>query len=56
MSAVDLSICYVMRGYRRMVSEALPANVQTYFDRVTALSSYEATVKVDAETGERLKN
>jgi hypothetical protein len=55
MSAVDLSICYVMRGYRRMVSEALPANVQTYFDRVTALPSYEATVKADAETGERLK-
>jgi glutathione S-transferase len=55
MSAVDLSICYVMRGYRRMVSEALPANVQTYFDRVTALSSYEATVRVDAETAERLK-
>jgi len=56
MSAADLSICYVIRGYRRMVSDALPANVQTYFDRVTALSSYEATVKVDAETGERLKN
>ena len=55
MSAADLSICYVMRGYRRMVSEQLPANVQVYFDRVTALPSYEATVKADAETGERLK-
>ena len=55
MNAADFSICYVMRGYRRMVSEALPANVQTYFDRVTALPSYEATAKADAETGERLK-
>jgi len=55
MSVADLSICYVMRGYRRMVSDSLPANVQAYFDRVTALPSYEATVKADAETGERLK-
>ena len=55
MSAADLSICYVMRGYRRMVNEALPANVQSYFERVTALPSFEASVKVDAETGERLK-
>ncbi|MBT3334459.1 MAG: glutathione S-transferase family protein [Rhodospirillaceae bacterium] len=55
MNAADLSICYVMRGYRRMVSEALPANVQAYFDRVTALPSYEAAVKADAETSERLK-
>ena len=55
MNAADLSICYVMRGYRRMVSEALPANVQGYFDRVTALPSYAAAVQADAETGERLK-
>lgn len=55
MSAADLSNCYVMSGYRRMVSESLPANVQTYFDKVTALPSYEAAVKADAETGERLK-
>ena len=55
MSVADLSICYVMRGYRRMVSDSLSANVQAYFDRVTALPSYEATVKADAETGERLK-
>jgi glutathione S-transferase len=54
-SAADLSICYVMRGYLRMVSEPLPLNVQTYFDRVTALPSFEATVKADAETAERLK-
>ena len=56
MSAADLSICYVMRGYHRMVSESLPANVQAYFDRITALPSYETTVKVDTETGERLKH
>ena len=55
MSAVDLSICYTMRGYRRMVSETLPATVQAYFDRVTALPSYTAAVNADAETGERLK-
>ncbi len=55
MSVADLSICYVMRGYRRMVSNFLPNNVQAYFDRVTALPSYEATEKADAETGERLK-
>ena len=51
LSAADLSICYVMRGYRRMVSESLPACVQTYLDRVTALPSYKATVKADSETG-----
>ncbi len=55
LSAVDLSICYVMRGYRRMVSESLPANVQAYFDSVTALPSCAATVKADAETAERLQ-
>jgi len=54
-SAADLSICYVMRGYRRSVTEDLPANVQAYFDRVTALPSYERTVKADAQTNERLK-
>jgi len=32
------------------VSESLPANVQAFFDRVTALPSYERTVKADAET------
>ena len=56
LSAADLSICYVMRGYRRMVSESLPACVQTYLDRVTALPSYKAIVKADSETGERLKD
>ena len=55
MSAADLSICYAMRGYRRMVTEDLPANLQAYFDRVTALPSYERTVQADAATAERLK-
>ena len=54
-SAADLSICYTLRGYRRMVTETLPAHVQAFFDRVTALPSYAATVAADAETGERLK-
>ena len=56
MSAADLSICYAMRGYRRMVTEDLPANVQAYFDKVTALPSYARTLQADAETGERLKS
>ncbi|MGZ0188833.1 MAG: glutathione S-transferase family protein [Alphaproteobacteria bacterium] len=55
LSAVDLSMCYVMRGYKRNVTEVLPANVQAYFDRVTALPSYARTIKADAETVERLK-
>ena len=55
MSAADLSICYTMRGYRRMVNETLPAAVQAYFDRVTALPSYAAAMNADAETDERLK-
>ena len=55
MSAADLSICYTMRGYRRMVSETLPAAAQAYFDRVTALPSYTAAENADAETAERLK-
>jgi glutathione S-transferase len=55
MSAADLSICYAMRGYRRMVTETLPPTLQAYFDRVTALPSYAATVAADAATAERLK-
>ena len=55
MSAVDISTCYTMRGYRRMVSETLPAAAQAWFDRVTALPSFAAAVKADAETAERLK-
>lgn len=55
MGAADLSICYAMRGYRRMVTESLPENVQRYFNKVTELPSYAAAVKADAETAERLK-
>ena len=55
MSAADLSICYAMRGYRRMVTKDLPKHVQGLFDRVTALPSYERTVAADAATAERLK-
>ena len=55
MSAADLSICYAMRGYRRMVTEDLPRHLQGLFDRVTALPSYERTVAADAATAERLK-
>lgn len=55
MTAADLSICYAMRGYRRMVSESLPANIQAYFDKVTAIPSYARAVQADAKTGERLK-
>jgi glutathione S-transferase len=56
MSAADLSICYTMRGYRRLVTELLPVTVQAYFEKITALPSYQRTVKADAETGERLKS
>ena len=55
MSAADLSICYAMQGYRRMVTEDLPGHVQGLFDRVTALPSYERTVAADAAIAERLK-
>ena len=55
MNAADLSNAYVLRGYRRSVTEDLPANVQAFWDRMTALPSYERTVKADADTAERLK-
>jgi len=55
LTAADLSNCYVLRGYRRSVTEDLPANVQAFWDRLTALPSYERTVKADADTAERLK-
>jgi len=55
MCAADLSICYTTRGYRRMVTELLPATYQAYFDRVTALPSYAAAVKADADTAVKLK-
>lgn len=55
MSAADLSIAYVLRAYRRTVTETLPPNVQTFFDRMTALPSYTRTVEADAETAMRLQ-
>tara|TARA_Y100001934_G_scaffold101871_1_gene125217 strand:- start:39444 stop:40076 length:633 start_codon:yes stop_codon:yes gene_type:complete len=54
MSAADLSICYTMRGYCRMVTADLPSNAQGLFDRVTAIPSYERTVAADAKTAARL--
>jgi len=55
MTAADLSNCYVLRGYARNVGEDLPGNVQAFWDRLTALPSYERVVAKDKETGERLK-
>lgn len=49
MTAADLSNAYVLRGYRRAVSEDLPTNVQAFWDRMTALPSYTLTVQRDAE-------
>ena len=54
LTAADLSNCYVLRGYRRSVSEDLPANVRSFWDRLTALPSYARTVAKDQETAERL--
>jgi hypothetical protein len=45
----------VLRGYARNVGVPLPANVQRFWDRMTALPSYERVVQADRETGERLK-
>jgi glutathione S-transferase len=54
MTAADLSNAYVLRGYLRSVSEDLPANVKAFWERMTALPSYERTVQRDTETRERL--
>jgi len=50
MSAADLSNCYVMRGYRRAVTDELPTNVQAFFNRMTARTSYARTEAADAAT------
>ncbi len=55
MTAADISNAYVLRGYRRSVGEDLPGNVQSFWNRMTALPSYDRTVKADAQTAERLK-
>jgi glutathione S-transferase len=49
MTAADLSNAYVLRGYRRTVSADLPTNVEAFWDRMTALPSYERTVQRDAD-------
>ena len=54
MTAADISVCFVLRGYRRSVTEALPANVQGFFDRITSLASYERALQTDAEAKKRL--
>ena len=54
MTAADLSTAYVLRGYRRSVSEALPANVMAFWDHMTGLASYERTVACDDETRAKL--
>ena len=50
LSAADISNCYTLRGYRRLVSENLPGNAQAFFDRLTAMPAYERTVAADAAT------
>jgi len=55
MSAADLSIAYVLRGYQRSVTEDLPANVRRFFDHMATFPSYDRTVKADADTAEKLK-
>ncbi len=47
-SAADISVCYVIRAYRRMVTEDLPTNVQSYFDRLTVRPAFMRTVEADA--------
>ena len=47
MSAADISNAYVLRGYRRSVSEDLPTHVQAFFDRMTARDSHARTVVAD---------
>ena len=54
MTAADLSNAYVLRGYRRSVRQDLPTNVASFWDRMTALPSYQRTVRRDAETREKL--
>ena len=49
-SAADISNCYVLRGYRRAVTDELPANVQSFFDRMSAMASYARAEAADAAT------
>lgn len=54
MTAADLSIAYVLRGYQRSVTKDLPANVKAFWDHMTALPSYQRTVAQDDETRAKL--
>ena len=47
-SAADISNCYVIRAYRRMVTEDLPTNVQSFFDRMTGRAAYGRTEASEA--------
>ena len=55
MSAADLSMAYVMRGYKKNVTETLPGNVQSFFDRMTALPSFTRALKSDMAKAQRLE-
>jgi len=55
MTAADLSNAYVLRGYQRSVTTDLPGNVKSFWDRLSALPSYERTVKADTAAREKLK-
>ena len=50
MSAADISNCYVLRSYRRAVTDDLPANVEAFFNRMTAMDSFARTEAADAAT------
>lgn len=50
MSAADISNCYVLRGYERLVGDELPSNVQAFFDRMTATDAYARAKAADAAT------
>jgi len=53
LTAADISMAYVLRGYHRLVGKDLPANVATFWNHMTALPSYDRTVQRDKETGGR---
>ena len=55
LTAADLSMAYVLGGYRRSIGEELPGNVQAFWERTTALPSYARTMAKDEETKARLR-
>ena len=50
LSAADISNCYVVRSYRRAVTEDLPSNVEAFFRRMTAMESFARAEAADAAT------